>query len=296
MSFSITALFVCLDDFCQFYEEWEQHKLIDTGRKRIRKGLLSQSEMMLIMVLYHKSPFKNFKVFYHFGIGQMYREYFGKIPSYKRFVALQKRLFLPFSVMLHLLTGQSKKTGLYVVDSSGLKVCHQKRIPQHKVFSGIAKRGKGTMGWFFGFKLHIVINDLGELMAVHITPGNTDDRKPLDVLTKGLKGKLLADKGYISHKWFKKLWQKGLHILVGIRKNMKNYLLPLYNKFLMRKRFLVETVFGVLKQDMGLEHTRHRCVENAFVHILSCLVAYCLKGDKPKMKYPQKLEKLPNLM
>ena len=294
MSLDITALFVCLDDFCNLYQEWEHHKLIDTGRERIREGKLSQSEMMLIMVLYHRSPFKNFKVFYHYGVGHMYREYFGKIPCYNRFLELEKRLFLPFSMMLYLLMGQSKKTGLYVVDSTGLKVCHNKRIPQHKVFDGIAKRGKGTMGWFFGFKLHIVINDYGELMAVQITPGNTDDRVPLDILTKGLEGTLLADKGYISQKWFDKLWKKGLHILVGIRKNMKNYLQPIYHKLLMRKRFLVETVFGVLKQDMGLEHSRHRCAENAFIHILSCLVAYCLKGRKPAMKWPKKMEKLPD--
>ena len=226
----------------------------------------------------------------------MYRKYFGtRILSYKRFVALQKRLFVPFSLMLKMLMSQSEKTGLYVVDSTRLKVCHNRRIPRHKVFDGLAKRGKGTMGWFFGFKLHGVINNNGELMSIHITPGNTDDRKPLDILTKGLQGKLLADKGYISKEWFNKLWKRGLHILHGIRKNMKNYLRPLYEKFLMRKRFLIETVFGVLKENMGLEHTRHRNVENAFVHILSCLVSYCLREKKPKMKFPKRLEKLPNV-
>lgn len=298
MSFSITALFVCLDDFWKCYQEWEKSGLIETDKKRDRKAIFSESEMMLIMILFHHSHYTNFKAFYHFCIGGegMYRPYFGaKILSYKRFVALQKRLFVPFSMMLHMLMGQSKRTGLYVVDSTSLKVCHNKRIPRHKVFDGLAKRGKGTMGWFFGFKLHCVINNNGELISVHITPGNIDDRKPLDILTKGLEGKLLADKGYISKDWFKKLWKKGLHILHGIRKNMKNYLRPLYDKFLMRKRFLVETVFGVLKQNMGLEHTRHRNVENAFVHILSCLVAYCLREHKPKMKFPQKWQRQLNV-
>ena len=122
-------------------------------------------------------------------------------------------------------------------------------------------------------------------MAVHITPGNIDDRAPLLKMAVGLMGILLADKGYISKEKFQKLWKKGLHILVGIRKNMKNYLLPLYNKMLMRKRFIVETVFGVLKQDMGMEHSRHRSSANALVHIISCLVAYCLKNNKPKMTF-----------
>ena len=287
MSTDITALFCCLDDFCKIYEEWERHKLIDTGRRRRRKGKLCLSEMMLIMVLFHTSSFKNFKCFYVYGIGQMYRDYFTEIPSYERFVALQSRLFLPLSILLHMLLGRAEKTGLYVIDSSGLKVCHNKRIERNRVFKGLAKRGKSTMGWFFGFKLHVVINDKGELLAIQITPGNVDDRKVLSKMTAGLKGMLLADKGYISKKKFQELWKKGLHMLVGIRKNMKNYLLPLYNKLLMRKRFIVETVFGVLKRDMGLEHSRHRSATNAFVHILSCLVAYCLKQNKPKMTFFQ---------
>ncbi len=139
------------------------------------------------------------------------------------------------------------------------------------------------MGWFFGFKLHIVINHKGELMAVKITPGNTDDRKPLDAMTEDLTGKLLADKGYISKDLFRKLWDRGLHLITGIRKNMRNHLIPLGDKLLHRKRFLVETVFDKLKSSMGIEHTRHRSATNAFVHILSCLVAYTLGKTKPTM-------------
>ncbi len=126
MTTDITALFCCLDDFAKVYEEWERHKLISNGRKRFRAGKLSLSEMMLIMVLFHTSSFKNFKCFYIYGVGQMYREYFTEIPSYERFVALQGRLFLPLSVLLHMLLGEGEKTGLYVVDSCPLKVCHNK--------------------------------------------------------------------------------------------------------------------------------------------------------------------------
>jgi IS5 family transposase len=285
MRVDITALYCCLDDFAKLFEDWERHKLIDNSRKRKRQGKLSLSEMLLIMVLFHTSSFKNFKCFYFYGVGQQYREYFTEIPSYERFVALQSRLFPPLCLLLQMLIGQGEKTGLYVIDSSSLQVCHSKRMPRNKVFEGLAKRGKTTMGWFFGFKLHITINHKGEILVVRITPGNVDDRAVLDKMTAGLAGILLADKGYISSKWFQKLWRKGLHIMVGIRKNMKNYLLPIYNKLVMRKRFIVETVFGVLKQDMGLEHSRHRSPVNAIVHLLSCLVAYCLKNQKPKMAF-----------
>lgn len=285
MSVDITALYCCLDDFVRLYEEWERHQLIDTGRKRRREGKFSLSEMLLVMVLFHTDSFKNFKYFYIYGIGHKYRNCFAEIPTYERFVALQHRLFAPLSVLLHMLTTQNEKTGLYVVDSSALKVCHNKRIARHRVFDGLAERGKSTMGWFFGFKLHMIINHKGAIMGVHITPGNVDDRVPLAKLTAGLKGILLADKGYISKEWFEKLWKKGLHILVGIRKNMKNYLLPMFDKLLLRKRFIIETIFGILKQDMGLEHSRHRSPINALVHVLSCLVAYCFKTNKPKMKF-----------
>ncbi len=186
-----------------------------------------------------------------------------------------------------MLVAQGEKTGLYVVDSSCLKICHNKRIARHKVFEGLAERGKTTTGWFFGFKLHLIINHKGAIAGAHITPGNVDDRVPLAKLTAGLKGILLADKGYIYAEWFEKLCKKGLHILVGMRKNMKNYLMPLFDKLLLRKRFIIETLLGVLKQDMGPEHTRHRSPINGIVHILSCLVACCFKKNKPQINFAQ---------
>ena len=282
MSISTTVLFVCLDDFAKTFEAWERERLIPNGRKRRRKGKLSLGEALFIMVLFHLSPFKDFKHFWVHGVEQKYRNCFGNLPSYGRFVSLMPRLFAPLAVLMHSLSG--KETGVYIADSTKLAVCANPRISRNRTFKGLAARGHSTLGWFFGFKLHVVMNNRGELMAIKITPGNTDDRAPLPDMVAGLKGKLLADKGYISKKLFDKLWAQSLHLITGIRRNMKNYLMPMIDKILLRKRFVVETLFDKLKSDMGLEHTRHRSPTNAFVHILSCLAAYMLSKNKVAMK------------
>ena len=200
MSLSATALFCCLDDFAKIFEDQERHRLIPTGRRRLRRGKLSLGEMLFIMVLFHLSPFKDFKHFWFYGVEQKYRGSFADLPSYGRFVALMPRLFVPLCVLMHSLRGE--QTGIYIADSTKLAVCHPARISRNRVFKGLAKRGRTSMGWFFGFKLHLVINNKGEIMAIRITPGNTDDRAPLRAMVAELKGKLVADKGYISRHLF----------------------------------------------------------------------------------------------
>ena len=120
-------------------------------------------------------------------------------------------------------------------------------------------------------------------MALKITPGNTTDSTVLDEITQHRAGKIHADKGYISQQVFKKLWQRGLHLITGIRRNMKNYLMPMADKIMLRKRFIIETVLDILKCEMGLEPSRHRSVMNAMVHVLSCLIAYAFRPGKPSI-------------
>jgi hypothetical protein len=281
MAIDITALYCCLDDFCQVFEGWEAHRLIPSEQTRQRTGKLSRAEMLFIMVLFHLSPYKNFKVFYLYGIGCQHRACFADLPHYDRFVSLMPRLFVPLMVLLHSLSGE--QTGIYFADSTKLAVCHNCRIDRHRVFNGLAARGKTSMGWFYGLKLHFVINHKGQVMALKITPANTADSTVLDEITQHLKGKLYADKGYIGRALFSQLWQRGLHLITGIRRNMRNYLMPLTDKILLRKRFVIETVLDTLKSEMGLEHSRHRSVMNAMVHILSCLVAYAFRPGKPSI-------------
>ena len=281
MAVDITALYCCLDDFCKVFAEWETHQLIPSPTRRQRSGKLSRSEMLVIVVLFHLSPYKTFKTFYLYGIGWQHRACFRDLPHYDRFVSLMPRLFVPLMVLLHSLSGE--ETGLYFGGSSKLAVCHNRRIDRHRVFDGLAARGKTAMGWFFGLKLHFVINHKGEIMAVTITPGNIADSAVLDEITRHLSGKLDADKGYISRAVFSTLWQRGLHLITGIRRNMRNHLMLLGDKIMLRKRFVIETVLDILKSEMGLEHTRHRSPVNAMVHVLSCLVAYAYRPGKPSI-------------
>ena len=174
-------------------------------------------------------------------------------------------------------------TGIYFIDSTSLKVCHIKRAHSNKVFKGIAKKGKSTMGWYFGFKLHILINDIGEILAFKLTSSTTDDRKVVPDLTKNLFGKLIGDKGFLSQKLFNELFAQGLQLITKIKKNMKNKLMPLFDKLLLRKRALVESVNDQLKNISQIEHSRHRSPSNFIINILAGIAAYALKNKKPSL-------------
>ena len=174
-------------------------------------------------------------------------------------------------------------TGISYIDATSIAVCHPKRISRNKVFAGIAKLSKSTYGWFFGFKLHLVINEKGEIQGVTLTKGNVDDRKPVPSLTKKLTGLLFGDKGYIKKDLFLELFDRGLKLVTKVKKGMKNMLMSLNEKILLRKRSIVETVFDNLKNKFEIEHTRHRSPVNCLIHILFTLVAYSLKPKKPSI-------------
>jgi len=186
---------VALNDYARLYEIWEQENLISSARKRNRRGKLSLGEMLFIMVLFHLSAYKDFKHFWIYGIEHEYRSCFGELPSYGRFVSLMPRLFMPLCLLLHSLRGE--QTGIYFIDSTKLAVCHNAHSNRNRVFAGMVKRGKTSIEWFYGFKLHLIINNKGEIMAVHITAGNCDDRVPVKSMVKTLQGKLFGDRGYI---------------------------------------------------------------------------------------------------
>ena len=197
------------------------------------------------------------------------------MPCYEHFVALQKSVFVPLVVFLHSHLGT--KTGLYYIDSTALPVCDNHRISRHKVFAGLAQRGK--MGWFFGFKLHLVFNTDNEIVALKLTP--VHDTQPVPALTRELTGKLFGDKGYIGQKLAEDLLR--LTLFTRVRRNMKALPLSLQDKALLKARNMAETIIGHIKEFSSLNLSKHRSVINAFVHIIAAITAYQINPFKPKL-------------
>ena len=270
----IITVYYLISNFCKTYQEWEQNKLIPSERKRQRQGSLSLCELLTIVLYFYLSPCKDFKNYYLYYLSYKYRGYF-TLPSYDRIIQLWPRIILPLVLMLQLLQGTS--TGIYFIDSTKLSICHNKRTKSNRVFGKLTKIGMSSYGWFMGYKLHLVINNKGEIMAIKITKANCSDLAAADSITKWLQGKLYGDKGYISKNLFTKLYARNLRLFTGIRRDMKNHLLELEDKVNLRKRSLIESVFNVLKSHMNLEHSRHRSPIHFLVHILACVTAYAIR-------------------
>ena len=251
--------------------------------------ILSPSKMMTLVVVFHLSHYRAFNHFYQ-HVGQYGHHEFPNLVSYERFVALQAYLLIPLCVYLN--SRKGRVTGISFIDSTSLIVCHNRRIHSHRVFKDLAKRGKNSIGWFFGFKLHIIINDQGELLAFKLTPANTDDRTPVPEMTRRIWGKLFGDKGYISQPLFDLLFQQGLQLITKIKKNMKNKLMPMTDKILLRKRALIETVNDPLKNISQIEHTRHRSLTGFMLNLLGGLVAYTYHSTIKDFFRSQTLTKL----
>lgn len=277
----LTTLYCSIDDFWkEFRKEWEQH-LIGSGKpKRGPEPELSISEMMTIVILFHQSNYRTFKHFYG-HISDHFRSYFPRLISYDRFVHTMKALFIP--LFAYLLRHAGAITGIAFIDSTSIKVCHNKRIQRNKVFRNLAKRGKTTAGWFYGFKLHLIINDRGEILAFQLTQGNVSDVSMVETLSKGIVGKLFGDKGYISADIAKNLFQRGLQLFTTLKSNMKQKLMSWKDKILLRKRSLIETVNDQLKNISQIEHTRHRSPQNFLVNLLAGIAAYGFQPKKPSL-------------
>ena len=286
----ITKIFCDIDDFMQEFEEMYKQKLIeDKNCKKRLNSKLSMSEIMTIVVYFHRSGYRTFKDFYFKFILKNMKTAFPNIVSYNRFIELIPTVFLPLVIFLKL-KRLVKSDEITFIDSTKIAICKNKRIKANLVFKGIAKRGKSTMGWFYGFKLHIAINEKGELVGAGISQGNVDDRNidVLDSVLENVSGKLYADKGYISKKLFHHLYQKGITLVTNVKKNMKNRLIPIMDKLLLRKRSIIETVNDQLKNLCDIEHSRSRSPVNFMVNMIAGLIRYTYSQKLPSINFSQK--------
>lgn len=285
-SANLIEIFCILDEFCKYFEpELRRHTLGTPGKRhRNRPCRMSDSEVMTILVIFHTRRFCDLKSFYLYYVCRHMREEFPHTVSYNRFVERQAQVGMHLLLFLET-CALGKCTGISIIDSTPLVACHIKRMRTHRTMRGLAALGKCTMGWFYGFKLHLVINDKGEIMQWRLTPGNVDDRSPLkdSDFTDKLFGKLFADRGYISQDLFERLFVDGIHLVTRLKRNMKNSLMSLHDKLLLRKRSVIETVNEELKNVCQIEHTRHRSVDNFVTNLLAGLIAYNLLPKKPSM-------------
>ena len=283
---SLLELFCSIDDFCQVYEPMMHQMLLENGlASRKRASRMSMSEMMTLVVHFHQKQYRNFKIYYTEYVAEYLSEEFPCLLSYNRFIQLMPRILVALCAYQQSCYGTC--TGLSFVDSSALAVCHNRRIKQHRVFDGIAQRGHTSVDWFFGFKLHLIVNDCGEILACCVTAGNTDDRKPVPKMMKQIQnlfGKLFGDKGYLSQTLAQELLEQHmLELVTKLRKNMKAKLMDEMDRYFLRKRAIIESIYDQLKNISQIEHTRHRSLTGFMVNLLAGLIAYCHQPKKPSL-------------
>lgn len=280
----VTEVFYMVDEFCIHFEAQIKANLIGNAPKR--RPTMSTSEVITLMILFHSGCFRNMKHFYEHYVKLHLEAEFPNTVSYNRFTELMQSAILPLSMFMKTCC-LGECSGITYVDSTPIRVCKNKRIKRNKVFKGIAELGKSSMGFFFGFKLHLVVNDKGEILNFVITKGNVDDREPLnnERFIQCIKGKLYADKGYLSKQLTQLLFLDGIHLITSIRNNMKNCLLELKDKILLRKRSVIETINDELKNMCQVEHSRHRSFGNFITNLVSGLVAYSFFQKKPSIKF-----------
>lgn len=280
---SLLELFCDIDDFWQEFEPMWYQTLLESGQcQRRRACRLSMSEMMTIVVHFHQKRFRDFKTYYTSYVAVHLQTEFPQLLSYTRFIQLIPRILIALGAYLQSCYGMC--TGLSFIDSTALAVCHNRRIRQHQVFDGLAARGRTSVDWFFGFKLHLIVNDRGEILRCCVTPGNIDDRRPVPQMARRLFGKLFADKGYISQDLTRELLEDyDLRLVTKLRTNMKNRLLEELDKFFLRKRAILESIYDQLKNISQIEHTRHRSLTGFISNLIGGLIAYCHQPKKPSL-------------
>lgn len=278
---ALLALFCSVDDFCQESLPLLRAKSLAVPVKRNRARSLCESEIITLLIAFQQSKFRDFKTFYLGFVHSHWYKQFPKLVSYNRFIEFVPSVLVLLAAYLRSLFGRCK--GVSFIDSTALKVCHNRRIHQHQVFAPVAKRGKTSMDWFFGFKLHLAINHQGEIINAVLTTGNVHDVVPVPNLLQHCFGKVYADKAYLSESLRQSLAMQGIELITKLRKNMPKRPLPQIDAWLLKKRALVESVIDQIKNISQVEHSRHRASTGFVANLLAALAAYCHQEKKPSL-------------
>ncbi len=284
----VTEIYCMADDFCkEFTLQQEKYMIKDMKTMhRNKPNRMSDAEIMVILILFHSGGFRCFKHYYkEYVCKTSETPFFPRQVSYNRFVELEKEVLLLMTIFIKKYCWEPVPASVSLTPLPYVYVKNQ-RILIHKTFEGLAERGRCSMGWFFGFKLHLIINDKGEILNFMFTPGNVDDREPLKQgkFLENIKGKLCADKGYIGQALFENLFLNGIQLVTKVKNNMRNSLMSIADKILLRKkRALIETVNDELKNIAQIEHSRHRSFSNFIANSLSAIAAYCFLKRSPPL-------------
>lgn len=210
--------------------------------------------------------------------------------NYENFLKASNKALPVMVLFLQALLAQNRalnKTDVHFMDSTPLTTCLNRRIFNHKVTKDIASRGKSTKGWFYGLKLHGVCSENGLLEALYFTSGNVNDSKTVEKLTENMKGRFFADAGYLKKSSeLKKLAESGRFIYASTRKNM-NRLMSTEEWNILRKRNIIESDWGAMKQNFFLEYHQARGIDGLFRHYVNAISAYilqCRLKSEPKLK------------
>jgi len=268
----IIKLYCILDDL---------HRLLEgrlLGRKDGRRSVLSDSACMTLAILRWKSGSLSWKSFYR-EVLPWYRRYFPNLPDYQNFIAHIHRITPLITRLIPLLLQVAKSQGehrIYFIDSTPIPVCGTKRIEDNRTAGGLASRGKHSLGWFYGFKLHAVCDTEGRLVALTVTTGSTHDSIPVVDLVRELSGVLVGDAAYVGEELRKELQEMGVYLQAAPRKNMNKMMTKLQG-FLFRQRQAIERVFASLKYRFHLDLSLARSVSGMLALITTALCFYQLK-------------------
>ena len=250
------------------------------------RSAMSLADTLKLVLAYHSEvhQFKHFKAFHQY-VSQHQREQFPNLLSYSRTNCLRCKVYQLLEALFGFNLG--KPTADNLIDSTRIPTTKRHRGKRKRKMLTKANFGYTWSGYYFGFKLHLIINSFGEIIRTEITPAKISDVSQVKKMCQGMTGNLYGDRGYVGKDLREEVENEfGVHLKAKPRKNMSgDYLSKRDKKFLRKCRNIIETVIGMLKRSHDLEHSRHRSNNGFYSNLWGALVAYSFRLDKPCVSF-----------